>query len=300
MLSPTLFLISIRDIVHRMPKNIQGAIYADDLALWCLEEKITTANYRLQQALQVIESWARSWLFKVKEKKTTFTIFNLSNQKHRVHLKLNGQTLHREDKPTYLGVTLNRRLTWNNQLQKYQARVKIWLVLMKKTLSCTERGDDQNVLKKLYVGRIRPVFEYGMAASSTVAKSNSSKLTRVEHQAMRMMTGVMRSTPISAMEMGTGLQPLEHRQEIKVLTQTAKFKRLQDHPMHERVNQSTRRRLKLSSFFQHSRILERRNSDLLDHMPKPIPSVKTIVSWKRGQLPRMCILETRTTPKNVY
>ena len=32
-LSPTLFLIFIRDVLHRMPKSIQGAVYADDLAL---------------------------------------------------------------------------------------------------------------------------------------------------------------------------------------------------------------------------------------------------------------------------
>ena len=30
-----------------------------------------------------------------------------------------------------------------------------------------------------------------------------------------------------------------------------------------------------------------RNSELLDHVLKPIPSVKTITSWKRGQLRRM-------------
>ena len=157
-----------------------------------------------------------------------------------------------------------------------------------KKLSCTEWGADQNVLKKLCVGRIRPVLEYGMAASSTAAKSNSSKLSRVQHQAMRMMTGAMWSTPISAMETVTGLQPLEDRQEIKILTQAAKFKRLQDHPIHERINQPTRGRLKRSNFLQHNRILERRNSELLDHIPKPIPSVKTIPSWKQGQLPRMC------------
>ena len=158
-------------------------------------------------------------------------------------LKLNGQTLHQEDTPTYLGVTLDQRHTWKNQLQKNQARAKIRLALMKK-LSCTEWGADQNVLKKLYVGRICPVLEYGMAASSTTAKSNSCKLSRVQHQAMRMMTGAMLSTPMSAMETVTGLQPLEDRQEIKVLTQAAKFKRLQDHPMHERMNQPTRGRLK--------------------------------------------------------
>ena len=74
----------------------------------------------------------------------------------------------------------------------------------------------------------------GMAASSTAAKSNSSMLSREQHPAMKMMTGVMQSTPIFAMEMVTGLQPIEDRQEIKLLTQAAKFKRLQDHPIHER------------------------------------------------------------------
>ena len=178
-------------------------------------------------------------------------------------------------------------LPGKKQLQKNQARAKIRLALMEK-LSCTERGADQNVLKKLYVGRIRPVLEYGMTASSTAAKSNSSKLSRVQHQAIRMMARAMRSTPISAMETVTGLQPLEDRQEIKILTQAAKFKRLQDHPMHERMNQPTRGRLKRSNLLQLSRVLERRNSELLDHMPKPIPAIKTIPSWKRGQLPRVC------------
>ena len=127
-----------------------------------------------------------------------------------------------------------------------------------------------------------------MAASSTAAKSNSSKLSRVQHQAMRMMTGAMRSTPISAMETVTGLQPLEDRREIQIRTQAAEFKRLQDHPIHKRMNQPTRGKLKRSNFLHHSRILERKNSKLLDHVPKPIPAVKTIPSWKRGQLPRMC------------
>ena len=132
-LSPTLFLIFIHDILHRMPKNIQGAIYADDLALWRCEEYITTANYRLQQALQVIESLAWPWLVKLNEKKTFYNL-HLSSQKYSVHLKLNGQTLRQEDAPTYLGVTLDRRLTWKNLLQKNQARANIRLALMKKTV----------------------------------------------------------------------------------------------------------------------------------------------------------------------
>ena len=85
-----------------------------------------------------------------------------------------------------------------------------------------------------------------------------------------MMIGAMWSTPMFAMKTAIGLQPLENRQEVKVLTQTVKFKRLQEHPMHERMNQPTRGRLKSSDFLQHSRNLERRNSELQDHMPEPI------------------------------
>ena len=169
-LSPTLFLIFVGDILQRLPRNVKGAIYADDLALWCSEEYISTANYRLQQALREIEAWSRSWLVKVNEKKTTYTVFSLSNQQQKVNLKLNGLNLKAENTPTYLGVTLDRRLTWKNQLQKNQARAKIRLALMKK-LSGTQWGADQSILKKLYVGRIRPVLEYGMAAGSTAAKS---------------------------------------------------------------------------------------------------------------------------------
>ena len=102
------------------------------------------------------------------------------------------------------------------------------------------------------------------------------------------MTGAKRSSPISDVETVTGLQPIEDRQEIKLLTQAAKFQRLQGYPMHECMNPPTRGRLKRSNFIQHSRILERKNPELLDHMPKPVPSVKTIPSWKRRQLPRIC------------
>ena len=44
-LSPTLFLVFINDIVRDLPRKVPGTIYADDLVLWCSEEHITTANF---------------------------------------------------------------------------------------------------------------------------------------------------------------------------------------------------------------------------------------------------------------
>ena len=58
-LSPTLFLIFIDDIIKELPKGVQGAIYADDLVIWCSEEYVTTARYRIQNALNKIEVWTK-------------------------------------------------------------------------------------------------------------------------------------------------------------------------------------------------------------------------------------------------
>jgi hypothetical protein len=54
-LSPTLSLFFIGVIISRLPRNGKDAIFADDLALWCSEEHIGTAQHRLQIPLNEIK-----------------------------------------------------------------------------------------------------------------------------------------------------------------------------------------------------------------------------------------------------
>ena len=155
-----------------------------------------------------------------------------------------------------------------------------------KKICGTGWGADQNVLKKLYIGNVRPVMEYGMAATSAASKSNTVKLTRIQNQAMRMMTGAMRTTPITSLETTTGLQPLKDRRDGKVLSQAAKFRRMEDHPMNQRMRQPTKSRLKSrTSFIHHSRDLER---DVQSHIPKPIAQADVLPPWERASLPKIC------------
>ena len=92
-LSPTLFLIYVNDIIAELPGNIHSALYADDMVLWCSEEYITTTNYRMQQALEVLESGTKKWSVKVNSTKTTYTVFSLSPKEQKVTLRLGNQTL---------------------------------------------------------------------------------------------------------------------------------------------------------------------------------------------------------------
>ena len=162
-LSPTLFFDFISDIVRGMPCKVLGTMYAEYRGLWCSEEHLTTANYRLQQVLNILEGWTKRWLVRINPRKTTYTISSPLTKEQKANLHINGQTLLADDNPTYLGVTFDKRLTWKQQTEKDEARDKVLLALMKE-FSGTTWGADTVTLKRMYTGGVMPVLEYGMTA----------------------------------------------------------------------------------------------------------------------------------------
>ena len=111
-------------------------------------------------------------------------------------------------------------------------------------------------LRRLYTGRVRPMLEYGMTAWGTTAKSNFDRVSKAQYQATRIITGAMKSKPRAKLETITVLQSLEDSRDYKLLNQTTNFKRLQDHPVRQRLSQPTKGRLKVGSFIHQSRIIE--------------------------------------------
>ena len=97
-LSPTLFIIFINDILKDLPRRVHGAIYADDLVLWCTEDSIGTARYRLQEALNILDNWTKQWLVKINGEKTTYSVFTLSTSIQTANLQIDGQKLQKDDR----------------------------------------------------------------------------------------------------------------------------------------------------------------------------------------------------------
>ena len=110
-ISPTLFLIFIDDIAEKLTSHISRALHADDFASWTAAEHLTTASYRMQEALEHIGRWASDWGVEINATKTVATVFSLSPLPETVSLKINGRELKQEDNPTYLGIKLDKRLT---------------------------------------------------------------------------------------------------------------------------------------------------------------------------------------------
>ena len=115
-LSPTLFLVYINDVLATIPRQVSNTLHADDLAIWTASEHTGTATYRIQQAVNNIDQWTQDWGFEVNNTKTQATLFSLSTSKEQINLRLKDQALPQTDTPSFLGVKLDARLTWKPQI----------------------------------------------------------------------------------------------------------------------------------------------------------------------------------------
>ena len=174
-----------------------------------------------------------------------------------------------EDQQTYLGVTFDKRLTWKQHIMSAEAKARRKLNIMRK-LAGTNWGANEKVLKSVYEGNVRPHLEYGSSAWFTAAKSHDQALDKVQNQALRIITGAMKSTPIARMEKITNIPPLCKRRECKAMIQATKYKCLPNHPMKERLKQLSSDRLKRSSFTLETRALQRKHQE---HLPKQVQPI---------------------------
>ena len=267
-LSPTLFILFINDVVRELPKGVQAALYADDLVLWCSEDFASTAGYRMQEALNRLNEWTKKWCLTINRDKSSSTLFTLSSQKPP-KLKLDNVPLPYDDAQTYLGVTFDSRLTWAEQIRKSEAKARKKLRVMRK-LSGTDWGANEGILKQVYQGTVRPHLEYGSSSFMTAAQSHRNSLEKVQNQGLRIITGAMRSTPISKMQDITGIPPLQLRREGKALRQFTKARALEDQPLHNRTQTLCSGRLKRSSFVREAKKLQ---GTFKEELPREMESI---------------------------
>ena len=103
------------------------------------------------------------------------------------------------------------------------------------------------ILTQVYIATVTPHIEYASSAWSSAEKTNLDQLTKTQNAGLRIITGGMKTTPISEVERTTGLLSLGERREEKLLRQSEKMKRLPSYPLHSKFEAPTKNRLKRQS-----------------------------------------------------
>ena len=130
--SPTLFLVYTNGNTTTLPRHVSNTLQADGLAAWCTEKHNTTAVHLIQNTTNEVCSWPENWALHLNISKTISTLSTLSTAKEKVSLDLNNQPVSQVETPTFLGITLERRLTWKPHLEAVEAKATRKLAMMKK------------------------------------------------------------------------------------------------------------------------------------------------------------------------
>jgi len=165
-------------LTEELTRHIRRALHADDLVLGTSAEHSTTAPNRMQEALNSITKRSTEWMVTINKSKTEATIFSLSPKKELYSLKIDDKELPQNENPTYLGVTLDRKLTWSVHISNMESKDMKKTAAMKK-LAGTGWGANSKILNQVYTGCVRPHLEYASTSWNTASKTNMTCLTKV-------------------------------------------------------------------------------------------------------------------------
>ena len=182
-LGPILYTIFTSDIPISECALI--ATYADDTAILSADVCPNTASVLLQNELNAIETWLNKWNIKVNSEKSTHVTFSL-RRGNCPEIRLNNNPIPQSDCVKYLGMHIDRRLTWKThiKMKKQQLNIKtkrlFWLLGPKSRLSLRNK-----VL--IYKAILKPVWTYGIQLWGTASNSNIEILQRYQSKTLRLI-----------------------------------------------------------------------------------------------------------------
>lgn len=181
-LGPVLYLFYTYDLPTDT-NNIMISTFADDTAIIASHSNPDTASRILQDHLDKVKIWVQKWRIKVNESKCAHITFTL--RRHTCPpVKFNDVNLPQQEEVKYLGLTLDRRLTWKSHILNKCTQIKLkfnkmyWMVGRNSKLSL-----DNKLL--LYKSIIMPIWKYGIQLWGSASASNIDRIQRLQSKILR-------------------------------------------------------------------------------------------------------------------
>lgn len=183
-LGPILYTLFTSDFPS--DENIIVATYADDTSLLSVDESPILASNAMQKQLDSTQSWLKKWNIKVNTEKSVHVTFTLRKDTCPP-VSLGGEEIPTSNCVKYLGLHIDKRLTWKThiKLKRQQLDIKTkrmyWLLGSKSQLSL-----ENKVL--LYKSILKPVWTYGIELWGTASNSNIEILQRYQSKTLRLIS----------------------------------------------------------------------------------------------------------------
>ena len=143
------------------PTSSSKYAYADDLAIISTSNSFEEAEHILTKDIQTLQAYYHQWRLKLNAQKTICSVFHLNNKEadRQLRVKLRGTLLPFSSTPTYLGVKLDRSLTFRHHLQNVAGKASARVCLLRR-LCGHDWGADFTTLRSSTLALVYAPAEY--------------------------------------------------------------------------------------------------------------------------------------------
>jgi hypothetical protein len=222
-LGPVLYLLYTSDL----PTTQQTitSTFADDTAIMATHSNPQIASLHLQNHLNHIQSWLQKWRMKTNTNKSLHVTFTM-NHNNCPPVTLHHIPIPQTNEAKYLGIYLDRRLTWRKHITTKRAqlgnkfRKMYWILGRNSKLSI-----DNKIL--LYKIILKPIWTYGIPLWGTASHSNVEILQRFQNTILRALVNAPWYVPNRVLHKDLGITTVQE----EILQCSKKYQtRLQVHP----------------------------------------------------------------------
>ncbi|XP_076626843.1 uncharacterized protein LOC143344561 [Colletes latitarsis] len=235
-ISVTLFLVGINNIMENIPPPIQGHLFADDLTLTCSGRNIKTVIKLLQTTINKLQTWSEQSGLRLSPQKTQYIIFSRQRKQNQNLPKLYIENIEvkKVDNIKLLGLTFDSKLTWVPYM-KHLKNTYTKKMNVIKTLANSNWGADQETILKTYQAMIRSQIDYGSIVYNSAKPNTLKMIDTIHYTALRIATGTYRTSPINSILFEAKEPPLDQRRKFLSLKYTAKMSSTPNNPTYNYV-----------------------------------------------------------------
>lgn len=182
-LSPILYNVFASD-QPTTPNTLVGD-YADDKAILSIHSDPAVAAQNLQTHLNLMEKWYTDWRIKINQCKSVHSTFTL-RLSPCPNVFIYNTKIPTASNIKYLGLTLDKRLTWAQHIKSKRINLNLRLRLLKNLIN-NNKYTSINTKLLIYKSLLKPIWTYGLQLWGNAKKSNINKIQSFQNIALRKL-----------------------------------------------------------------------------------------------------------------